>query len=103
MRSLISSCRSSPILSHSSSPSPSSGSRWAFGEAGRDGSARGGAPPPSPRFPFLCPPLADPHARPARVPRPRHFPGLAVDVHVRKGGVREPGLQVFPDQLVFLQ
>src|SRR2546427_7274314 len=47
--------------------------------------------------------LADHHAGTARVHRHRDLPRLALDVNVGDGRMGEPGLQVLPDQVVFLQ
>src|SRR5881628_1442641 len=47
--------------------------------------------------------LADHHAGTARVHRDRDLPRLALDVNVGDGRMGEPGLQVLPDQVVFLQ
>src|SRR3989440_12448114 len=51
----------------------------------------------------LGPALADHHAGTARVHRDRDLPRLALDVNVGDGRMGEPGLQVLPDQVVFLQ
>src|SRR5204863_3965457 len=48
-------------------------------------------------------PLPDHHARAPGVDRDGHFPGLALDVHVGDRRVRQSRLQVFADQLVFLE
>src|SRR5256886_10772382 len=47
--------------------------------------------------------LADHHAGTARVHRDRDLPRLALDVNVGDGRMGEPGLQILPDQVVFLQ